>query len=109
MRFNERSTVVLPHPDGPMNAVISLAAMSTLTSCTAVTPPYRTSTPDSWKTISRARSGFSSGFGLRGSDSSGPLASDSSRVVVIRPNVVAAVAVSVISGSKGQTAAERRV
>ena len=28
MRFSVRSTVVLPQPDGPMNAVISLAAMS---------------------------------------------------------------------------------
>ena len=38
IRFSERSTVVLPHPDGPMNAVISLAATSRLTFRTAVTP-----------------------------------------------------------------------
>ena len=38
MRFRARSTVVLPHPEGPMNAVISLAATSRLTSRTAVTP-----------------------------------------------------------------------
>ncbi len=36
MRLRHRSTVVLPQPDGPMNAVISLAAMSRSTSRTAV-------------------------------------------------------------------------
>ncbi len=38
MRLRHRSTVVFPQPDGPMNAVISLAAMSRSTSRTAVCP-----------------------------------------------------------------------
>ena len=44
MRLRQRSTVVLPHPDGPMNAVISFAAMSRSTSRIAVWPLYFTST-----------------------------------------------------------------
>src|ERR1700704_2181068 len=95
MRFSERSTVVLPHPDGPMNAVISFAAMSTLTSSTAVTPLYCTLTSESWNTISRCRSGSSSGARSSGGDSAGPRDPDSSRVVVTAPNLVATVAVSV--------------
>ena len=35
MRFSVRSTVVLPQPDGPMNAVISFSWMSSETSVTA--------------------------------------------------------------------------
>ena len=38
MRLKHRSTVVLPQPDGPMNAVISCLAMSMLTSLTARNP-----------------------------------------------------------------------
>ncbi|MFM8302757.1 MAG: hypothetical protein ACKOA9_00435 [Actinomycetota bacterium] len=38
LRFSDRSTVVLPQPDGPMNAVISLRATSRSTSVTARTP-----------------------------------------------------------------------
>ena len=35
MRFSVRSTVVLPHPDGPMNAVISFSWIFSETSVTA--------------------------------------------------------------------------
>ena len=35
MRLNARSTVVLPHPDGPMNAVIWCAWMRRVTPRTA--------------------------------------------------------------------------
>ena len=52
MRLRHRSTVVLPQPDGPMNAVISLAAMSRSTSRTAVCPLYFTSRSRSSKTSS---------------------------------------------------------
>ncbi len=61
MRLRQRNTVVLPHPDGPMNAVISLAAMSRSTSRTAVCPLYCTSRSRSSKTSSRSRSGSSVG------------------------------------------------
>src|SRR5450759_3880186 len=52
-RLSARKTVVLPQPDGPMNAVISWAATCRLTPCTAVTPWYRTSTSARSKTTSR--------------------------------------------------------
>ena len=39
MRFSVRSTVVLPHPDGPMNAVISFSWMVSDTSVTARKEP----------------------------------------------------------------------
>ena len=42
MRLKQRNTVLLPHPDGPMNAVISLARISRFTSRTAVNPEYET-------------------------------------------------------------------
>ncbi len=61
MRFSTRSTVVLPHPDGPMKAVISLAATSRSTSRTAVCPLYFTSRSRISKTSSRASSGGSGG------------------------------------------------
>ena len=35
IRLKHRSTVLLPHPDGPMMAVTSLAPMSQLTPATA--------------------------------------------------------------------------
>ena len=35
IRFSVRSTVVLPHPDGPMNAVISFLCIASETSVTA--------------------------------------------------------------------------
>ena len=38
MRLRDRSTVVLPHPDGPMNAVISRAATCRFTPRTAMAP-----------------------------------------------------------------------
>src|SRR5450631_619617 len=52
-RLSARKTVVLPQPDGPMNAVMSWAATCRLTPCTAVTPWYRTSTSARSKTTSR--------------------------------------------------------
>ena len=39
MRFSVRSTVVLPQPDGPMNAVISCSYMDSETSVTARKEP----------------------------------------------------------------------
>ena len=38
-RFRVRSTVVLPHPDGPMKAVISFSWMVSDTSVTARNEP----------------------------------------------------------------------
>ena len=39
MRLKQRSTVVLPQPDGPMNAVISLLRIVEVTSRTARNAP----------------------------------------------------------------------
>jgi hypothetical protein len=39
MRLRQRSTVVLPQPDGPMNAVISFVRIARLTSRTARNAP----------------------------------------------------------------------
>ena len=38
MRLNERSSVLLPHPDGPMSAVMRCACTSSETPSTATTP-----------------------------------------------------------------------
>src|SRR5580704_13727490 len=59
-RLSARRTVVFPQPEGPMNAVISRAAIWRFTPDTAVTPLYRTSTSARSKTTSRA-SGEDSG------------------------------------------------
>src|SRR4051794_25403985 len=71
MRLRHRSTVVLPHPEGPMNAVISLAAISSATSRIAVWPLYFTSTASSSKTSSRAGSAFGRVASVCGSSGSG--------------------------------------
>ena len=39
MRFRHRSTVVLPHPDGPISAVISCLRIGSVTSRTARNAP----------------------------------------------------------------------
>ena len=39
MRLRQRSTVVLPQPDGPMNAVISFLRIFSVTSRTARNAP----------------------------------------------------------------------
>ncbi len=39
MRLKQRSSVLLPHPDGPMNAVISLRCIGSRTSRTAWKSP----------------------------------------------------------------------
>ena len=79
MRLRHLSTVVLPHPEGPMKAVISCAAISRSTSRTAVWPLYFTSRSRSSKTSSRSRSGSSSGAGVSGT--SMPLAGMPTSVV----------------------------
>ena len=44
MRLNVRSTVVLPHPDGPMKAVISCSCIASETSVTALKALYQIET-----------------------------------------------------------------
>src|SRR5918999_6500209 len=60
IRLRQRISVDLPHPDGPIRAVISLRAMSKLTSRTAGFPAYETVRSSRWKIGSRGR--FGSGF-----------------------------------------------
>src|SRR5688572_7316012 len=41
IRFRHRSSVDLPHPDGPMNAVTCFSGISSETSCRACLAPYQ--------------------------------------------------------------------
>src|SRR5690349_4467146 len=50
MRLRQRSTVVFPHPDGPMKAVISCSWIVKDTPLTAWCAPYHTETSDNEKT-----------------------------------------------------------
>ncbi len=50
IRLNVRSSVLLPHPDGPMSAVTRRARTSKDTSSIAGTPEYRTDTSRASKT-----------------------------------------------------------
>ncbi len=44
MRFRQRSSVDLPHPDGPMSAVTACGGMCRFTPASAVSLPYVTDT-----------------------------------------------------------------
>ena len=111
MRFRERRTVVLPQPDGPMNAVISLAAISRSTLRTAVTPLYWISMSWSSKTSSR---GFSAGSSVPPSPaaSSGSRTSMSSGGRVSTSSTIAGAAVlslmtTPMSGCRGAARVDR--
>ena len=41
MRLTERRNVVLPHPEGPIRAVIALRGIVQLISCSACVGPYQ--------------------------------------------------------------------
>src|SRR4051794_36473649 len=111
MRLSTRSTVVLPQPEGPMKAVISLAAMSRSTSRTAVWPLYLTSRSRSSNTSWRASSGTSGGAASSGAPTSGigactPVVTGATLAVVSRGRVIDPS--SVMTGSGGLSSGEER-
>ena len=53
IRLKQRISVLLPQPDGPMNAVIAFLKTSRFTSRIATLPLYETARSLTWKTASR--------------------------------------------------------
>src|SRR5579859_581498 len=70
-RFSVRSTVVLPHPDGPMKAVISCSYMVSETSVTALKALYQIEVFATWNTTSPVAGSTESPAGRRAADATG--------------------------------------
>src|SRR4051794_37403468 len=74
MRLRQRREVLLPHPDGPMNAVISLPRTSRLTSRSAWKLPYQKPTSSTAKTVAGDTSSAVAGTATSGRMSGRPTA-----------------------------------